>query len=419
MSNPPTRQSFFGWRVAALATIVAVMTSPGQTIGVSVFIDRFISDLSLSRSTVATAYLIGTLAGGLTMPFVGRAVDRHGPRKAMLVVGSLFAVAIAAMSGVVGIVSLTLGFASIRMLGQGSLSLATHVVIARWFDRRRGAVIGVTATFTSIGMALAPYFFNISIDAIGWRRAWLVVAVAVAAIVLPIARFGIIDWPSDVGQMPDGEVPVSGGVPPQASGVTRGQAVHTYRFWVLSGSVASVSMLSTGLNFNQIALLGEAGLTASEAALMFIPQVIGSSVAGLAIGAIADRTSSRRIVPFAMALLVASLMLAAFVRPGPMVILYAVTIGAAGGGIRSVEGTLLPRWFGTRHLGSISGLGTLLNVGASALGPLIFSLGRDLSGSFRGVALATTTIPIIFGILALMPSMTKTFRPDTELPSSH
>jgi MFS family permease len=178
-------------------------------------------------------------------------------------------------------------------------------------------------------------------------------------------------------------------------------------------------MLSTGLNFNQIALLGEAGLTASEAALMFIPQVIGSSVAGLAIGAIADRTSSRRIVPFAMALLVASLMLAAFVRPGPMVILYAVTIGAAGGGIRSVEGTLLPRWFGTRHLGSISGLGTLLNVGASALGPLIFSLGRDLSGSFRGVALATTTIPIIFGILALMPSMTKTFRPDTELPSSH
>ena len=409
MSTPTVRQSFSGWRVAVLATVVAIMTAPGQTIGVSVFIDHIISDLSLSRTAVSTAYLIGTLTGGFTMPFVGNAIDRRGPRRAILIIGALFSVAVVAMGGVVGAISLTLGFASIRMLGQGSLSLASRVAIARWFDRRRGAVIGVSATFMSIGLALAPYLFNKLIAEVGWRSAWVVIGVVVAMIVVPVAKFGIIDWPSDVGQHPDGDVFAHDVVAPVAAGATRAEAVRTYRFWVLAGSVAATSMLATGLNFNQLALLGEAGLTADAATLMFLPQVIGASVAGLAMGAIADRTSSRRVVPVSMAFLVAALVLAAFVAPGALVIAYAVTIGAAGGAIRSVEGTLLPRWFGTLHLGSISGLGTLLNVGASALGPLIFSLGFDLTGSFKEVALITALFPATLAVLALMPGMVKTF----------
>ena len=37
-------------------------------------------------------------------------------------------------------------------------------------------------------------------------------------------------------------------------------------------------MLVTALNFHQIALLGESGFTETEAAIMFLPQVLGSSV---------------------------------------------------------------------------------------------------------------------------------------------
>ena len=53
---------FFGWRIVGLASITGAMTGPGQTIGVSVFIDHFIGDLGVSRSEVSTTYLIGTLA---------------------------------------------------------------------------------------------------------------------------------------------------------------------------------------------------------------------------------------------------------------------------------------------------------------------------------------------------------------------
>ena len=43
------------------AVLAAGLTGPGQTIGVSVFIDHFVEDLALSRPLVSTAYLIGTL----------------------------------------------------------------------------------------------------------------------------------------------------------------------------------------------------------------------------------------------------------------------------------------------------------------------------------------------------------------------
>ncbi|MDH3470491.1 MAG: MFS transporter, partial [Acidimicrobiia bacterium] len=108
-SNPqvrtaPSRRRFLGWRIAVLATITATMTGPGQTIGVSVFVDPMIADLSLTRSQVATAYLIGTLTGALALPFVGRWVDRVGSRRAMTLIGLAFASGLVVMSGVRGFV---------------------------------------------------------------------------------------------------------------------------------------------------------------------------------------------------------------------------------------------------------------------------------------------------------------------------
>jgi hypothetical protein len=63
---------FIGWRIAVLATITGAMTGPGQTIGVSVFVDPMIADLNLTRSQVSMAYLIGTLVGAAALLPVGR-----------------------------------------------------------------------------------------------------------------------------------------------------------------------------------------------------------------------------------------------------------------------------------------------------------------------------------------------------------
>lgn len=364
------------------------MTGPGQTIGVSVFIDHFVDDLGVSRSSVGVAYLIGTLVGASLLPMVGRYVDRRGVRIAQVIVGGLFAAALVNMSFVQGIVWLAIGFTGIRFLGQGSLSLVSTVTVQIRFRERRGTALGIFAMATAGLIALVPIGLNVVIDQVGWRDAWLVAAAAVAVIVIPIGWFGLKSLP--IGR-PHGSAPAAdiGG---QRS-YTRHEAIRTRGFWVLASISASTAMMATALNFHQIDLLGDAGLSKSAAAALFFPQVIGSTLAGLTIGYLSDRIGVRFLPSIGMVLLFAAQLLASVARPGFVVVLYAIVLGAAAGSVRTAGATLQPTWFGIGHIGSIQGALTFVGVAGSALGPVVLTLAEEWFGSYPPAILALCCVP--------------------------
>jgi MFS family permease len=396
-------REFVGWRVAVLATITAVMTGPGQTVAVSVFVDPMIEALGLTRSELSTAYLVGTLLGAIALLPVGRRIDRFGARKAMTFIGVAFGFGLLVMSGVQGFVTLVVGFTLIRWLGQGSLSLVSTLAITPWFERRRGFVFGLTTTSTAVLMSFTPILFGAAIGLFDWRVAWVIAALAVWLIVVPIARFGIIDRPSDVGQYPDGDPAPhpSAEPPPEATSNTRREALRQSRFWLLSLVIAATSMLITALNFHQISILGDQGLTVTEAAAMFLPQVVGALIAGLVMGVLADRVPARFLLFSTMALLTLSLVLASRLSPGPMILVYAISLGATSGAGRPLVATVLPRWFGLAHIGSIQGVAALVAVAASSVGPVALSLASDAFDGYGPAALLLIGIPVVIGLAAL------------------
>jgi MFS family permease len=393
---------FAGWRILVLATLTGALTGPGQTIGVSVFVDWLIADLGLTRSQVSLAYLVGTVTAALAMPVAGRMIDVSGVRKAMTVIGFGFGGALMAMSGVTGFVTLALGFVLIRALGQGSLTLASTVAVTLWFEKRRGTVLGIYSTGLGMLMALVPIGLSFVIEGVGWRTAWIAAGVVIWLTVVPIARFGMIDRPADSGQVPDGvRVEAKPGDSPARTASTRSQALRTWRFWVLVSASAAVGMLSTALNFHQISLLGDAGLTPTAAAAMFLPQTVGTGVAGLLFGVVSDRLTVRSLLPMSMTLLATSLVLASILVPGPLVVLYAVLLGATGGASRTVSATLMPRWFGVTNIGSIQGVATFVGVASTAVGPVAFSVARDATGDYRRAALLYALIPVAVALASL------------------
>lgn len=385
------------------AILASVLTGPGQTIGVSVFIDHFVEDLGLSRAEVSTAYLIGTLTGSLFLPSVGRFVDRRGVRVAQVIIGGLFALALINMSLVQGFFSLAVGFIGIRLLGQGSLSLVSTVTVSLRFVQNRGTAIGVFATVTGGLMALVPIVLAATIALVGWRSAWLVAAAGIALTVSPLAWFGLRSMPTS-SQTPATQ---DSSLTADTTSYDRGQALRTRGFWILAAISGSAGMLSTALNFHQIDLLTQAGLSKEGAAAMFLPQVLGSTVAGFGFGLAADRLGSRYLPAISVALLFAAHLLAANAAPGLAVFTYAILLGAAGGATRTVSATLLPEWFGTGHLGSIQGTLTLLNVGASATGPVALALLESGVGSYPKAILLLSTIPLAAMAFALLPPFSK------------
>lgn len=397
---------YYGWRVVAMCALTLGMTAPGQTAGVSVFIDPMMASLDLTRSQVSFAYLLGTLAGAGTMPAFGRLIDRRGVKYTMTVIALTFPVVLAAMAGVGGLVTLALGFVGIRMLGQGALSMTATTAVAFWFDRLRGRAVGLTSAAGQGLMTLAPVTLAAVVLALGWRGAWIAAAVVVGVVVLAIARLGMHDRPEDVGQRMDGMAATDETPPTPIWGVTRAEAMRSRMFWALTGGVLATGLLSTALSFHQISILGERGLTPIEAAANFIPQTLAALGATLLTGVLVDRVRPRILLALAMGVLSAAVLLLPSVSPGWIAALYGAALGAAGGSARALEGAALPRFFGTRHLGAIRGMVTLVMVVGTAVGPSMLALGHDLTGSYMPALYWLLLLPaavVVLGITADAP----------------
>ena len=146
---------FYGWVILVVAGSAGFMSGPGQTYGVSVFINPIIDDMGWSRTTVAGLYTAGSLTAATTMVFVGRLLDRYGARVMLMVIGTLFGFALLGMSAVSEPIHLYAGFAAIRTLGQGSMTLVSTTLVAIWFVRLRGRVMALY----SLGMAASQAGF--------------------------------------------------------------------------------------------------------------------------------------------------------------------------------------------------------------------------------------------------------------------
>jgi MFS family permease len=393
---------FLGWRILAWCTLVMGLSAPGQTIGVSVFIDRFVADLGLTRAEVSGAYLVGTVLGALSLPAIGGLVDRRGARLAMAAIGFGFGAALIGMGAVQGLVTLAIAFVGIRALGQGGLMLVGQTNITLWFERRRGFAMALSLTISSGIMSLAPIAFALMIDGVGWRGAWVLIGIGVWLTVVPIALVWIIDRPSAVGQVPDGSVtPLVAPAlrqPPRQRTVA--EALRSPAFW----SVNLISMLTaafaTGATFHHFAILAARDIGEAQAAAVFLPQVVGMVAAGFSFGWAADRIPARALLPASAGVLALGLGLATVVTPGALAIAYGIMLGAAQGAIRSTAAVVLPRWFGVANIGAIRGIETAMMVGASALGPLVFALGNDAAGGYGPVLAVTAVLALFAGALA-------------------
>jgi cyanate permease len=141
-------------------------------------------------------------------------------------------------------------------------------------------------------------------------------------------------------------------------------------------------LFATAVTFHIVSIFSEAGRSATQAFAYFLPAAIVSTTTNLLAGWMAD---SSQLKPFLIVMLCGFLagavgLLGLDMNWGYWLL---VTGFGVGGGLWSVISNLaFIRNFGPLHLGEISGLCTAVMVFASAIGPALFSLGLDYSGSY-------------------------------------
>jgi MFS family permease len=392
---------FAGPRMVVVATIALGLTAPGQTASISVFLDPMINEIGVSRTAVSTAYMVGTLTGALALPWIGRAVDHFGTRKTMAIVAAAFSLALVGLSFAGSIIGLGAGFIGIRMLGQGALGLCAATLVSRWYDQRRGTVLGLQGAIGGGIISISPVILERVIAATDWRTAMHLEAAAVALIVIPLAVLLVRNRPADIGQFIDGHPESSEHHRPEW-GMTRNEAMRHPYFWVLTATVGTAGFFGTAIGFHQIALLGEQGLSATEAAANFLPQTIAGTLATLLLGYLVDKGRPRLLLAASMLAFALAVAWGTTVAPGWSALGFGLAIGAAGNALRSIESAMTPRLFGTAHIGSIRGVVASVTIGSVAFAPLLYSLFYEWTGSFQLVLWLSTLVPLAVAVAALI-----------------
>lgn len=395
----------YSWVVLAVALVTTAMTLPGQTAGVSVFLDAIVADLGASRSTVSLLYMLGTLTGSAALPFVGRFIDARGPRVAVTAIALGFALACAFMSQVGGLAMLAVAFVAIRGLGQGSLSLVSVHEVNLWFVKRRGLAVGIAGLGMSVATAFVPPLLEQLQQAVGWRTAYLTLAAVVATVALPLGVTFFRDRPERYGRLPDGGW-TSPATPPAPTKVeepswTAREARGTAAFWSVCLASMSVAAWTTGLIFHHYDLLAARGLDRAAASVTFVPLGLVAAAANLAVGALLDRVAPRFVIATMMVGQAAAALLCVAVT-ADSTWLYGAVLGATMGANGAVSGTVYAQYFGRRHLGAIKGFASTMTVAGSALGPLVLAVGNDLFAGYAVILAIVAIVPLAQAVVAVL-----------------
>ena len=406
-----------------MSSLSIAASAPGQTNLVAVFVDPMIDGLGVSRTTISTLFMIGTIGAAFGMVFIGFSIDRYGPRAVMIPAVLTFGAFVMLMGvipsspGLATILALGLGFLALRLLGQGALNMLGGIMVSLWFRKKRGRASSyATGAGWLLGLGGLPLVSHWLISDFGWREAWFVLGLGVWAVMLPPALFLVRRTPESVGLLPDGEKPVeqTGERAPEASEApaesednwTVKEALHTRSLYFILIASMAWSTLGAGMMFHHTSLLEERGIAEGIARSSISAIAVMNLIGNIVAGRMNDRFPNHYSLVAAQVGLLTALLMALVVDSNWMAFAYAGMLGLTQGFVLNTGTVIWANYFGRKHLGSIRGA-TMWAVGAtSAIGPLPIGILFDLTGGYTvGIWLYITLLApmIVAAAFAVKP----------------
>ncbi|HXH08320.1 MAG TPA: MFS transporter [Alphaproteobacteria bacterium] len=403
------RTIFYGWFIVATTFMIAALTT-GPRNGLGVFVVPMSTDFGWSRSTVSLAAAMGFLVNGLSQPFLGRLFDRFGGRKVIMASLATFGVGTILLSLTFHIIFFILLFGLALSIAWSGASLTTlNALLARWFQRKRATVLGLSTAGASAGglllIPLAMYLLHLT----DWRMTWVALGATILVLALPLAFFFLQDDPRDLGLLPDGEQDSAGDRQTDPSRAVRGPletdswrtALGSLPFWQLTGAYFVCGFTTAMLTTHFIPYAIDRGFASSTAAAAFA-LMSGLNVAGVIVaGALADRFGRKNLLACvyaarggAYAMLV--------IAPGPWSLWgFAAIAGFSYWATAPLTTSLTADVYGLRSLGTLNGLTFLIHQVGGAASIQFAGLMRDLTGSY--------TIPFAIAGMLLIPAALSAF----------
>ena len=394
---------FYGWIIVGVANLGIFSSGPGQSHTFSVFLGPISRDLELSNSSIASAYGLATLIAAFLLPYMGKIIDKYGPRTSLIIISIILGISCIFFGAASNFLMLTVGFGFLRFFGQGSLMLGCANMVSQWFDTKRGFAMSLMALGFGISMAIHPPLSQLLIEQFGWKYAWVILGISTWIIMVPALYILAWNTPESVGLRPDGVNQSSSqqNDVEEIEGLNLSEAIKEKSFYILSAMWFGMAMLVTTLHFYQVTILTSQGISTDFAAGVFSISAITMVLFMPFVGKLFDNYPTKYVLALGLAINSISLLLITSAHNEIFTIVYAMFFGINNAISMTMFGYIWPRYFGRKHLGSIQGTGQMIGVIGASLGPLPVGFAIDYIGSSLITVRYLSIYPIIMAIITI------------------
>ncbi len=410
-----TMPVYYGWVVWFVALVGTVASSPGQSYSVSLFMDYFIADFGLDRTTVSSLYGLGTFIASLGLTWLGRKLDLAGNRRTGVAIAFLFSLVLCLCAFISGPLMLLFAFIGIRGLGQGALTLVSSTAVANWFRSRRGRMMAYLALAYALFQGLYVNGLRALLETMDWRQAFVVLGIGVSAFVVPLFGLLMRNSPEEYGMLPDNEsAQRASQAQAHASAAdvkeenwTLKEAMRAPALWLYMFARMLPSAWGTGLILHQVSIFAQVDHSPQVATETFALLSIFAAASALLAGYLIDRYPPSVVVVLAMLGLAGACLLAMIMRDTWLLILYAMASGLGLGIGYVFDGAVWTNMFGRRFQGEIRGFVFTAGIIGSAIGPALFGLSFDYAGGYQPALALGALLALVVMLLALLTPQPK------------
>lgn len=400
-----TEQKIFvrGW-VTVVVCLLGISTGPAAFGLASLFLlgGPIGEEFGWSRTAISAAVSVMMLCTAVSLPFMGRLVDRFGVKRVLVPSIIIFGLCFLAASMISSYWQFIALYVAMGTIAVGTNSVPYMRVLTSWFDRRRGLAIGIAGSGTGLGFGYVPLVTQELVAHFGWRGGYFGLGLIMLLFTLPMVVFLLHEKPQAFGLHPDGAVSDAPAEHAVATGDTLREVMKRRDFWSLITIFSGLAFVLYGLIPHMVPMLQDRGVPAGLAA--GLASAFGWSAFGgrLLIGFLVDRFDARRIAFVFFSLSAVGLALLSAPLPIWAFIVAAIMLGLSLGAEVDMLAYLTSRYFGLKNFAQIFGAMFSAVMVAMSLSPLAFGAVYDHTGSYKAILALGVPLCALAIVLVLM-----------------
>jgi len=400
---------YHGWLVVGAAFLVALygfglgFYGPGiYLVALSQMHGWSAADIS---SAITSYYVLGAV---LVFFFIGGLFDRLGARWVVGAGAVAMACGVVLLTFVARLWHLYAAFA-VMSLGWATMSgAAINIIIAPWFDQRRGFAISLALNGASAGGLIVAPLLTILIGRLGLGPALWSTCAPMLAVLLPVVALVLRPKRADER---DGGGAASTVPEPQRSHGT--PPAHGTAF-SLSAALRNRSFLTVSIPF-ALGLTAQVGFVTHQVA--FLSPLIGTLAAGwavslttfaaivgrLATGLFVDKVDRRATACGNFLVQVAALGILMSARSAPALYLGCALFGLGLGNLVSLPGLIVQQEFPPAHFARVVSMIVAINQFTFAFGPDLLGRLQQSAGGYATALVACLVMDAAAAVIVLLP----------------